>query len=280
MKPKIPLIVTGAGGRIGRLLQIFADTPEFAAFSTTWTSRAGQQVWNLTGGGVPDLPKGGILLHLAAVLPGPHHDDLIAGNLRLAEAIIAQDRLSSFSHVVFMSTVAVYAPGPQAIAETILPVPQTDYGRAKLQCETRLCAAFGGRLTLLRLANLAGADALLGGNNGSGDVILDPILGTSSGPVRSYIGPKTLARTLGVLLGQIAQGIALPGILNLAQPKAAAMDQLLSAAGRPWRFGPARPATGAKVEVNVSTLMGIFPLPDLDPAALIAELDDLRGRWP
>ncbi len=280
MKPKIPLIVTGAGGRIGRLLHIFARASEFAAFSMIWTSRDGPQVWDLTGAGVPGLPRGGILLHLAAVLPGPHHDDLIAGNLRLAEAIIAQDRLSPFSHVVFMSTVAVYAPGTQAIAETEVPAPQSDYGRAKLHCETRLCAAFGGRLTILRLANLAGADALLGGNPGSGEVVLDPIPGTSSGPLRSYIGPKTLARALGVLLGQIALGKTLPGILNVSQPKAVAMDHLLTAAGRAWRFGPSRTATVAKVAVDVSVLMNICPLPDLDPAAVIDELDDLRGRWP
>ena len=278
---KQPLIVTGAQGRLGRLLRLAEKTDDFAAFSTVWTARqAGQGVlgWDMVQDAVIDLPKGGILLHLAGALPGRGQSGALSDNLDMAQAVLAADRQQPFDHVVFMSTVAVYAPEAGAIPETRPPAPQNDYGRAKLLAENLLADGLGPRLTILRLANLAGADALLGG--AGQDVVLDPVAGQTGGPLRSYIGPQMLTRVLGGLLGRIASAAPLPPILNLAQPGAVAMADLLTVSGKPWRFGPHRVGTVPLVEVDVTLLATLFPLPAASAADLWAEQSGLNGVWP
>lgn len=278
MNRAVPLIVTGAGGRIGRLARL--GGVDQRRFAPVWVRRAGGgtgPVWDMAAGEPPALPEGGIVLHLAAVLPGR---GALGQNAEMARALVKADRASGFSRVVLMSSVAVYAPEDGPIPETRAPAPPSDYGRAKLEAEQILSAGFGPRLTILRLANLAGADALLGGAGRGGPVILDPVAGQPGGPVRSYIGPKTLLRALDRLLGALADGRDLPAVLNLAQPGALGMASLLQAAGRDWRFGPPRAETVARVEVDVARLMSISPLPPADPRAILSEIDGFGGKWP
>lgn len=277
------LIVTGARGRIGRLLRQFESSAEFNSFSMAWASRSGQDgdlAWNMTGDAQPDLPDRAILLHLAAVLPGRGGSADLRQNADMARAILQADRRKPFAHVVFLSTVAVYAPQSGAIAETCQPDPQSDYGRAKLDAEMILRAGLGSRLTILRLANLAGADALLGGLAGQGAVTLDPVPGQPAGPIRSYIGPLTLARCLGQLMQLLADGRPLPAVLNLAQPGPVAMGALLAVSGREWHFGPERAGVVARVEVDVSQLLSFCDLKPADAAGILAELDQIREVWP
>lgn len=239
--------------------------------------------WDMTRQDPPDdLPQGAILLHLAAVLPGR---GVPQDNAEMARALVRADRLAGFRHVVFMSSVAVYGAQSGPIPETRMPAPTSDYGRAKLEAEAILSAGFGPRLTILRLANLAGADALLGGAGRTGPrapdpVILDPVAGQPAGPVRSYIGPLTLVWCLTEVLGALAAGRHLPAILNLAQPGAISMGALLDAAGRDWRFGPPRDGVLARAEVDVTRLMAVTPLPPADPRAILAQIDALGGTWP
>ena len=278
---KQPLIVTGAQGRLGRLLRLAGGSEDFAGFSTVWTARqAGPALrgWDMLRGDAPDLPKGGILLHLAAAVPGRGQSGDLLDNLALARAVLAADHRRPFAHVVFVSTVAVYAPEAGVIRETKAPAPQNDYGRAKHLAENLLAEGLGSRLTILRLANLAGADALLGG--AVRQVVLDPVAGQPGGPLRSYIGPQMLAQVLGRLLGQMASNIPLPPILNLAQPGAVAMADLLTVSGKIWRFGPVRAETVAKVEVDVALLTSLFPLPTASASGLWADLSGLNGVWP
>lgn len=274
----VPLIVTGAGGRIGRLVRLGGVDP--GRLAPVWVRRGpggDGPAWDMVTDGPPALPAGGIVLHLAAVLPG--RGDL-GQNAEMARALVKADRAAGFSRVVLMSSVAVYAPEAGPIPETRVPAPPSAYGHAKLEVEQILAAGLGPRLTILRLANLAGADALLGGAGRGGPVILDPVAGQNEGPVRSYIGPKTLLRALDRLLGALADGRELPAIVNLAQPGALGMASLLNAAGRDWRFGPPRGETVARVEVDVARLMAISPLPPADPRAILSEVMGLEGRWP
>lgn len=274
----VPLIVTGAGGRIGRLARLGGVDP--GRFAPVWVRRAGDgagPVWDMAAGEPPALPEGGVVLHLAVVLPGR---GALGQNAEMARALVKADRAAGFSRVVLMSSVAVYAPEDRPIPETRVPAPPSAYGRAKLEVEQILSAGFGPRLTILRLANLAGADALLGGAGQGGPVILDPVAGQPGGPERSYIGPKTLMRALDRLLGALADGRDLPAVLNLAQPGALGMASLLEAAGRDWRFGPPRAETVARVEVDVARLMAISPLPPADSRAILSEIEGFGGKWP
>jgi nucleoside-diphosphate-sugar epimerase len=279
---KQPLIMTGAQGRIGRLIRAFAHSPEFGHFSMVCTARqpaSGVSGWDMMHGPVPLLPEGGVLLHLAGAVPGRGKSAGMAENLVHARAILAVDRAHPFAHVVFLSSVAVYGPAPGILGESAPPLPQSDYGRSKLDAERLLAKALGSRLTILRLANLAGADALLGAPPGTGAQILDPVPGQPSGPERSYIGPATFAKALGDLLTKQATGADLPPILNVAQPGAVAMADLLQVSGRSWRFGPERAGIIPRVEVDVTKLCRILPLPRAAPADLVAELRQLAGIW-
>ena len=132
---------------------------------------------------------------------------------------------------------------------------------------------------MLRLGNLAGADALLGRCLPDKAVTLDPIAGQSRGPERSYIGPAALASVLAGLIDCVAKG-QIPGILNIAQPPVVAMADLLDAKGQPWHFGPKNPAAVARVGLATDRLAALVPLHPATPAALIADLDQFRGRWP
>ncbi len=283
MRTRTPLIVTGAAGRLGRLLRVFEDIEDFATFSTTWTARTaspGVTSWDMLGKKSPNLPKGGILLHLAGVLPGRGASGYLSDNAEMARTIVATDRLAPFAHVVFLSTVAVYAPQDGAIAEISLPDPQTGYGQAKLIAERALSEGLGKRLTILRLANLAGADALLGANALGAKVVLDPVAGHNSGPERSYIGPLTFAKTMAALLAVCAKQEPLPPVINLAQPGSVAMADLLRVSGRDWCFGPIRDGVVPKVAVDVQRLARICPLVAANAETIVAELQSLQGRWP
>ncbi len=225
---------------------------------------------------------GAAVLHLAGQVSGSAR--ALHANVTLASAIGRAAAARQAPCVFFASTVAVYAPGPGPISEDQPPQPGTDYGQSKWQAEKVLrheLSASGSHLTCLRIANVAGADALLGGGAGRRDgVVLDPVPG-QNGPERSYIGPLTLARVVSALVvAALARRIDLPDTLNIAQPGRVAMGDLLTAAGLDWRFGPPRPGVIARVQVDTSRLQALTEVAPATPAGLVAELAALSGRWP
>ena len=134
-------------------------------------------------------------------------------------------------------------------------------------------------LTLLRIGNIAGADALLGGNEPGRRVVLDPVAG-QNGPERSYIGPTVLAAVFSRLAALVVEGTALPVLLNVAQPGRIAMGDLLDAAGRDWGFGPPNAAVLPRLTLATDRLAALVPLPAASAADLVADLASLSGRWP
>ena len=134
-------------------------------------------------------------------------------------------------------------------------------------------------LTLLRIGNIAGADALLGGNAPGRRVVLDPVAG-QNGPERSYIGPTMLAGVFSGLAGLAVDGAALPVVLNVAQPGRIAMGDLLDAAGRDWGFGPPNAAALPRLTLATNRLEALLPLPAATAQTLVADLATLSGRWP
>lgn len=226
------LIVTGANGRLGRMMRKFWDAH-----------------WLARGDAWPE-GKGGVILNLAGVTDpnGPLED-----NVTTAAAAIAEGQRRG-AKVFLMSSAAVYGAGDADFRETDTPNPANAYGAAKLRME-----GLGGA-TILRLGNVAGADALLG--RAQGLVTLDP-----ENPVRSYIGPATLARVLQTLF--LAE--RLPPILNIASPPPVPMSGLLDAADIAWQFGPKRTATVPRVGLATDLLARFCPLPPTTPAQIVAE---------
>lgn len=275
------LLVTGAAGRLGHLLRL--HWPDgVAGLVPLWTARrAGPGVlpWHIGQQDAPPLPPGSIVLHLAAELRGePGH---LARNAPITAEVCAAARQAAGRHVFVASSAAVYRPGPDDLCESTPPDPVNPYGAAKLAAEQAALREMSDPdapgLTILRIGNVAGADALLGR---TGPATLDPVAGQIGGPLRSYIGPGRLARVLEALITQAAAGQPLPQILNIAEPGVVAMADLLTAAGRVWQFGPPQPGTVPRVGLDTTRLQQLAPLPPVTARGIAADLDHLKGCWP
>jgi DNA-binding MarR family transcriptional regulator len=133
----------------------------------------------------------------------------------------------------------------------------------------------GRGLGLLRIGNVVGADALLGPRTDGGPVVLDPVPGRDGGPLRSWIGPVTLARVLAALCRMACED-RLPSLLNLATAPPLPMADLLDAAGRAWRYGPPNPAVVPAAVLSAERLAALYPLPEARAGGLVAELARLR----
>lgn len=180
-------------------------------------------------------------------------------------------RAASVRKLLFVSTAAVYRPGPTPAREDDAPAPLNAYGRSKAAAEAVLMAQADCPVTILRLGNIAGADALLG-PRGAGEIVLDPVPGQIGGPLRSWIGPKSLAQVLAALCRA-----ELPNILNIACDPPLPMADLLTASGLPWRFGPPNPAVVPVATLATTRLAELVDLPGADPATLAAEAAWARG---
>ncbi|QLQ20365.1 MAG: NAD(P)-dependent oxidoreductase [Exiguobacterium profundum] len=262
------IAVTGATGLLGRLLRMVWAAAPPAGLVPLWIGRSGgsgpDEICADLMADLPDLPKGCILLHLASVAPGRPPSDHAA----LARAAVAMADRAEARHLFVASTAAVYGIGRAPHAESGATQPVSDYGRAKLEAE----AVVAGRTatTILRIGNVAGADAILG--NRAARVVLDPVPGQPEGPLRSYIGPRSLARVMADLAVLAQSGAALPAILNIAQAPPVGMASLLRATGRDFEWGPWNPGVIPRVELVTTRLSAL--LPDLAPATadgLVAE---------
>lgn len=268
----LSLIVTGANGRIGRLLrqQWLRQPPE--GLSPVFLSRA---EWDIERQEHPELgPTSGIILDLSTGRGNGIH-----ANPSLAERVGAfADRAGL--RLIYMSSGAVYGGGDSPQHEDMTPEPHSPYGHSKLMAEAAVKERCPSAL-ILRLGNVIGADALFGSvdRSGSEELILDPISGGSRGPVRSYIGPMSLVKSMTQICRQFAKGAISNPIMNLAQRPAVAMADLLDAAERPWRFGPYREGVLERMVLSTDLLQRHIQISKASPETLVAELLEL-GRWP
>ena len=269
MTSDVPLIVTGANGRIGRLLRrLWAVTPP-QGLVPVWLSRS---EWDIETEAPPDLPSDGVLLDLAGVTKGDfERNPFLASKI----ADLANDR---GHRLIYLSSAAVYPGGMGAMAEDQAPAPVSPYGRSKVAAEVTV-RSIAPESTILRVGNIAGADALLGGNAPDKLVLLDQSALGSRGPVRSYIGPHVLAQVLADLCTKTRMSLGLGPILNVAQSGAVAMADLLDAAGFDWTFREKREGVIDKVELSLERLTAIFPVPATNAGELVGDLKRLGG-WP
>jgi hypothetical protein len=270
----IPLLIMGGTGRIGSASRHHWPWMMRSGLRPIWQSRQpkpGFLTWDVLNSDCPPIARDGIVLCLAG---GRGCEAKVQSALALA-ACEAAGR-----HVFVMSSAAVYGdPGPDPVEEDTPLRPVSDYGRAKQAMEQAVQswrAAKGDAapgITILRLGNVAGFDALLGAGDAAAPVQLDPITGQEAGPERSYIGPGTLCAVLARLANLAAGQEPLPPVLNIATPRPVAMGALLEAAGRAWAFGPENPEAIARVALNTARLQAIVKLPPPAgrPAAMVAE---------
>lgn len=159
-------------------------------------------------------------------------------------ALAAIDAAPRDARVFVVSSAAVYgaADGPHSESDDVSPV--SEYGHAKRAMEIAALERGGGRVCVLRIGNVAGADAILGGWRAG--MRLDQ-LADGRTPRRSYIGPKTLAQVIHTLCG----AVDLPDIMNIAAPGVIEMGALLDSAGFEW--APRTPVGPVIEEVMLDT---------------------------
>ncbi len=266
---QLPSLMTyGVTGRLGRLLvPAWGDHVSCLARAPAPSSPIekldleDQQGWSA-------LPTTDAFLLLAGATALGEGDE--ASHAELAEKASDLCRSKGIRHLMLMSSAAVYGRMDPPLTESRVPRPESIYGAAKLQLETRARTLAGNDLsiTVLRLGNVAGADALLGGMT-AGSVSLDQFPDGRS-PRRSYIGPKTLAHMLRVL----ARRPEVPfRILNLAEPGPVEMANLVRAAGAQVIPRAAPPQAIAEVSLDLTALIAALgeELPEADPQTMVRE---------
>ena len=268
-------LVVGASGRVGRLLvRAWARggvAPTLQHRGAGLASDLPQMAWQPLTEALPPARQFRAMIVLAGAVRG----DLTL-NAQLAEACCAAAVQAGIGQVLLASSSAVYGVnGGLPCREDTPTHPVNDYGHAKLDAEAVAdrWRARGLAITALRIGNVAGADALLGGMQPGTPTRIDRFADGGS-PVRSYIGPVTLADVLAKLLGQ-----DLPPILNIGAPKPVAMADLAQAAGADWQYQAAPATAYQRITLDCGKLAQHYRFSEhqSDAAAMVAEWHATRG---
>jgi len=229
------VLVMGASGRIGAYLRrVWPGLAVHAVWQYRANAPDGGFLWSPLCGPVPDCGPVDAVLCLSGGASG----EGLAHTTDLALAALSAARRLGAGRVLLASSSAVYGTSPGPHDEAGPCQPASAYGAAKLGMEQAvLSQADALNVTCLRVGNVAGADALLGGLVPGRVPRLDRFA-DGRAPRRCYIGPLTLARVLAQLCGHPDR---LPRVLNLAQPGLICMDSLLRAAGVPGSGNPRPP---------------------------------------
>jgi UDP-glucose 4-epimerase len=263
-------LILGASGRIGHMLRHHG----LKGLAPVWQSRQPMACADAIVFDPLDrrsqIGHYDTVLCLAGVITGS--PIALRANSALAKAAVDIGAACGAKRVFLASSAAVYGRAASPLSEDMALAPVSAYGRAKAEMEARAqtrAARLHLPVTVLRIGNVAGADALLG-QPAEATITLDQFA-KGQGPRRSYIGPGDLAAVLGALLRAGAAGCDLPSVLNLALSGSIAMADLLQAAGRSFAWRPA-PATALPiVALNTARLSQIMPLPKASAARIVAD---------
>lgn len=297
------MAVLGASGRIGRVLR--AWWPEAAP--VTWIARRPME-----GGTRCDplaeperlaeiLAAAGVraVLSLAGPVPGGAGGANSAGTETdlAAHAALARVLLGAVPAgvpVLLASSAAVYGRPEEAGDDSWLseaaPLPPraalSPYGQAKFDMEAAVLAARAApAATCLRIGNVAGLDAVLGGWRAPFRL---HAFADGRTPRRSYIGPGQLAAVLAALLMRGAEGqglpAVLPAVLNVAAPGTVEMGALLEAAGLAYETQTAPAPAIPRVALETRLLLAHLPgdlaaaLAPVTAPALVADWRATQAR--
>ena len=226
------IVVLGASGRVGRLIVAeWAARPVLhAQYQARQPEEPGWLTWQLSDGAAALADRFaanlGAVIVLSGVTPAPGAE--YALNTALALAGLEAARLGGAAQVLLASSAAVYGRGAgEAALDEAAPVaPVSDYGSAKAEME-QACRRWRDRagaaapaVTLLRIGNVVGTDQFFRNMPGASPdkpMVLDQFA-DGSGPVRSYIGPGSLARVVVHLCGIADRGETVPEVVNIGAP--------------------------------------------------------------
>jgi nucleoside-diphosphate-sugar epimerase len=275
----VRVLVLGATGRLGGMLRRhWSDFPEIEPL---WQARQGRAAgsgedWVVLDPRTDPLAlaqacgRVDVVLDLAGPVPRPKTApgravESFAAIPALARAVAHGARVAGGKPLLWASSAAVY--GARAHCHEDDPVaPLSDYARAKVAGEAVLAQAPGA--CVLRIGNVAGADALLSGAMPGVPVTLHRFADGTT-PLRSYLGPRALAAVLAGLVRRAAEGAVpgplpgvVPDVINVTGPgPGVEMAALLEAAGLRWTPEPAPDAALPAVVLDTGRLSGLVDLP-------------------
>ena len=234
----------GANGRLGRLVR--AAWPDIRLFG-----RSAEP---------PDIDGFDVLIDMRGIVNGRGD---VAGNVDIAQTALDLACKAHVGRVFLASSAAVYETLTGALHEDRAG-PASPYALAKHAME-QMAADHPQTATCLRIGNVAGADAILGGWRAGFQ--LDQFADGAT-PARSYIGPQTF----GTALKLLATRPGLPNVLNFATPGVIEMGALLDAAGLEWTPRPAPSSAIKTVALDMRRLQSFVSFsPEACSAAGIAK---------
>lgn len=270
------VLVLGSSGRIGTMLRRAwardAEDVRKAGITFTFQTRHIQPehpddlLWDVLHAPPPtDAGPFECMIVLSGIVPRGGADFTL--NTAIGTACVAAAAQMGIPAVLLASTSAVYGTDSDLPLREEDPLrPLHDYGRSKRDME-EVCQAqaraLGVALCSMRIGNVAGADALLinAAALGPDEKLRLDCFKDGGTPLRSYIGPHSLAR---VMLSLIAQRTELPAALNIAAPDPVTMGALAQAAQAPVDLQPAQGQAHQHVTLACEALAALHPF---DPVA-------------
>lgn len=289
VKPGLPpqrrWLFTGAGGRIGRMMlrhwqarppaaHLIWQTRRSPSGSESSSGTGKMLAWDILAEALPeDIGPIDCLMGFAGVTPSTGVD--LGLNAALAEATLLAADKAEIGRVLIISSSAVYGTTSDGapLSEDQPMNPVNDYGRSKIAMEA-VCALWrtrGLEVCCLRIGNVAGADALLlNGVAAAGKKLTIDRFADGDGPLRSYVGPETLADIAATLASYAG---ALPHALNIAAPNPVSMVDLARAAGFDWSWQTATTTAHQRIMLDVGRLQTLYPFAqaDSDPAEMVRQ---------
>jgi nucleoside-diphosphate-sugar epimerase len=272
------MLLLGATGRLGAMLRRFWPQPDDLFCQSREKKTGFVDIDPLSDIGKLGKVSQGTraILCLSGITPerSRRTGEPMSLNTDLAMAALRAAVDGRVPRLFVASSAAVYGAAPGKLAENADCVPVSPYGEAKRAMERAVltgAAQSSVAVTILRIGNVAGADAVLGGWRAGMQIDRFPDLCT---PHRSYIGPATLAR----VLYQLSLSETLPEILNIAAPGTIAMDALLDEAGLQWAPRPASGDAIEKVELSTRILERHVAFPSVASTArtMVAEWREME----
>lgn len=248
--------MTGAGGRLGNLLQKVRNRGDKNGRNFVFQSRTpgADLTWDLDDS--PDrLPACDSVVALWGKTSGS--EDELSINVSLAQDTRRVALNCGATRVFHLSSAGVYGPGT-GLSENSETQPTNPYAASKLAMEHAVSQFDDAEMhhCCLRLANVVGADSLAPALRRNDPVRLDRFA-AGGGPIRSYIAASDL---LSVLAGlSLVDPKRLPPVLNVACPVPIAMKDLACAAGRTIEWVDAPAHAVHEVTLDASELCGLLP---------------------
>lgn len=205
-------------------------------------------------------------------------EDLTAVNVTFVNDLLRVAAETGVAHVVLASSAAVYGRGSGTpLCESADLTPLTAYGTSKARMEDvahdHAARHATPAITILRIGNVAGADALTQAAQrhlASGTAMPLHLFDNGRAATRSYIGPDDLCEVTRACAPH--SGVS-PRVLNVAHHQPVQLDHMLAAyranlfATLDWTETPAPPGIPPTVTLDTEALQRIVTFPSHDEPA-------------